>query len=82
MLFFFLQLTELTTFPDCFVERISAANVAAGKAPPITIAMAFSEQILDDNTIPMDAHDRVLDYVVTPTETYKKREVVTKGAVI
>lgn len=52
--------------------------MAAGKAPPITIAIAFDEQILDDGAIPMDAHDRVLDYVVTPTHTYKRREILQK----
>jgi 5-formyltetrahydrofolate cyclo-ligase len=52
------------------LERISAAHAAAGKKSPVTIGLAFDEQILDDYTIPMEAHDKVLDYVVTPTRIF------------
>jgi 5-formyltetrahydrofolate cyclo-ligase len=64
------SLTLHETTSDCFLERISAANLAAGKAPPRTIAIAFDEQILEDHSIPMESHDKILNFVVTPTHTY------------
>ena len=57
-------------FKDSFLERVSAANEAAGKPRPITIGIAFDEQVLDDLVIPMDAHDKVLDFIITPTSVY------------
>ena len=55
---------------DSFLERVSAANQAAGKSRPVTIGIAFDEQILEDSIIPMDPHDKVLDFVITPTSAY------------
>lgn len=57
-------------FADCFLERMTAAHIAAGRAPPLTIGLAFDEQILEDYCIPMETHDKVLDFVVTPTRTF------------
>lgn len=57
---------------DCFLERMTAAHIAAGRAPPITVGLAFDEQILEDYCIPMEAHDKVLDFVVTPTRIFSK----------
>lgn len=51
---------------------MTAAHIAAGRAPPITVGLAFDEQILEDYCIPMEAHDKVLDFVVTPTRIFSK----------
>ena len=66
----FLIYFRFVMFKDSFLERVSAANEAAGKPRPITIGIAFDEQILEDSIIPMDTHDKVLDYVITPTSSY------------
>lgn len=41
---------------DCFLERVSASNVAMGLPPPITIGMALDEQIVSN--VPIEPHDR------------------------
>jgi 5-formyltetrahydrofolate cyclo-ligase len=43
-------------FIDCFLERATAANVAAGKPAPVTIGLAFDEQIVE--SVPLEDHDR------------------------
>ena len=45
-----------------------------GKNPPLTIGLAFDEQILEDNVIPMEVHDKVLDFVVTPTRLFSNEK--------
>ena len=62
--------SSIITLTDCFLERITAAHTAAGLPPPVTIGLAFDEQILEDDTIPMEHHDKVLDYVVTPSRMF------------
>ena len=53
---------------DCFLERVSAANIAAGKAPPKTIGLAFDEKMIEE--VPMETHDKELDMIITPSQIY------------
>lgn len=50
---------------DCFLRRINRLWPERGLTPPVTIAIALDEQVLD--TVPVDTHDRPVDIVVTPT---------------
>ena len=50
------------------MTRVSAANAAAGVPAPVTIGLAFDEQMLEE--VPTEPHDRALDYIVTPTIIY------------
>lgn len=49
---------------------MSAANAAAGAPPPVTIGLAFDEQRVD--AVPLEPHDRLLDYIVTPSALYSR----------
>lgn len=53
---------------DSFLTRVSAANAAAGVPAPVTIGLAFDEQMVEK--VPTEPHDRALDFIVTPTVTY------------
>lgn len=53
---------------DCFIERITKEHEKFGRAQPILIGLALDEQIVE--SVPTEAHDICLDYVVTPTTTY------------
>jgi len=52
---------------DCFLARIDRCWRRRGLAPPALVGVAFDEQFV--GPVPMDAHDRPLDAVVTPTRT-------------
>lgn len=51
---------------DCFIERSTAARRAEGLGPPLTVALALNEQLVDDDRIPVGPFDQQVDYVVTP----------------
>mmetsp|Transcript_40021 Transcript_40021/g.125248 ORF Transcript_40021/g.125248 Transcript_40021/m.125248 type:complete len:245 (-) Transcript_40021:204-938(-) len=53
---------------DTFLEGLTAAREAAGLPPPTLIGLGLGIQVLD--AVPMDAHDRQLDRVVTPDAVY------------
>jgi len=53
---------------DSFLERVNAGNAAHNRPPPTTIAISFDEQVVE--SVPMAAHDKYLDFVVTPTRTF------------
>ena len=36
----------------------------------VIVGVAFDEQIVESGAIPMEAHDRALDAVLTPTKSY------------
>eukprot|EP01041_Mallomonas_annulata_P011537 gene11537-24132_t len=56
---------------DSFLERLeNGNNVNNRSASTLKLAVAFDEQIID--AVPMCTHDRYLDFVVTPTEIYKR----------
>lgn len=52
---------------DCFFDAVAEANAARGARMAVTVGLAFDEQLVD--SVPMDEHDRRLDYVLTPQET-------------
>jgi len=53
---------------DCFIERVFHSNAQLGKPLPTLIGLSLDEQIMsDDVTIPMESHDRYMDYIVTPS---------------
>eukprot|EP01036_Dinobryon_divergens_P029298 gene29297-38371_t len=58
---------------DCFIERVFKSNAQLGKPCPVLVGIALDEQILSE-TLPMDAHDRYLDFVITPSRTKYVRE--------
>lgn len=53
---------------DCFLDRLIARNLECSGPVPALIGLAFDEQIVD--SIPIEAHDKRLDFIITPTTTY------------
>jgi 5-formyltetrahydrofolate cyclo-ligase len=58
---------------DYFLSNLIEENIAKGYSPPITIALAYDEQILENGIIPMiDNQDKYVDYVITPNFIYSR----------
>eukprot|EP00602_Paraphysomonas_sp_CaronLab_P005067 CAMPEP_0185032668 /NCGR_PEP_ID=MMETSP1103-20130426/20931_1 /TAXON_ID=36769 /ORGANISM="Paraphysomonas bandaiensis, Strain Caron Lab Isolate" /LENGTH=131 /DNA_ID=CAMNT_0027568647 /DNA_START=191 /DNA_END=586 /DNA_ORIENTATION=+ len=53
---------------DCFLEALSEANISRQRRVPLTVGLGFDDQLLDE--VPLDEHDRVLDFVATPSGLY------------
>ncbi|KAG6966679.1 hypothetical protein JG687_00004706 [Phytophthora cactorum] len=51
---------------DSFLRRLTEHYNAIGHPPPTTIGLCLSLQLVDQ--VPLAAHDKMLDLVVTPTE--------------
>jgi 5-formyltetrahydrofolate cyclo-ligase len=53
---------------DCFIERCTTINASFGKPEPKKIGICLDEQmVLEGETVPMAAHDRYMDCIITPT---------------
>lgn len=52
---------------DCFIDRLCVENSKQGKPAPTLVGIALEEQIVE--SCPLEEHDKILDYVVTPSET-------------
>ena len=50
---------------DTFLEKLSAARLARGLPPAVTIGLGLQEQLVETG-VPVDAHDVPLDYVALP----------------
>jgi 5-formyltetrahydrofolate cyclo-ligase len=59
---------------DAFLEKYEAAAVAMRRPPPLVIALAYNCQFIGDRDVPVDAHDRLVDVIVTPLKTYGATE--------
>lgn len=58
---------------DYFLSKLIEENNSKGYSPPIMIALAYDEQILENGRIPMiDNQDIYVDYVITPNYIYSK----------
>ena len=55
---------------DSFIERSTEARRLKGLEAPVTIAIALTEQVLENGVIPLGEFDRKVDFVVTPAGTY------------
>jgi 5-formyltetrahydrofolate cyclo-ligase len=53
---------------DAFIDRYTTEK---GKRP-LLVGLAFDEQMVDDEAVPMDAHDHYCDVVVSPTHIYRR----------
>ena len=53
-------------FYDAFIARYWARCEARGWAPPPTLALAYTQQVLAAGDVPMDPHDRPVDALATP----------------
>ncbi|KAE8904067.1 hypothetical protein PF010_g6321 [Phytophthora fragariae] len=54
---------------DSFLRRLTEHYDAIGHAPPTTIGLCLSPQLVEQ--VPLAAHDRMLDLVVTPEEVIR-----------
>lgn len=59
---------------DAFLEKYEAAAVATRRPPPLVVALAYECQFIGDRDVPVDAHDRLVDVIVTPLKTYGTTE--------
>ena len=59
---------------DAFLEKYEAAAVATRRPPPLVVALAYECQFIGDRDVPVDAHDRLVDVIVTPVKTYGTTE--------
>ena len=50
---------------DAFLARYETATNRLGARPPLVVALAYECQIRPPGTVPFDAHDRLVDVVVT-----------------
>ena len=57
---------------DCFIERSTIARRAKGLGPPVTIALALREQVVDEDKIPLGPYDQQLDFIVSPDFVARK----------
>ena len=55
---------------DSLFDRLGQRRREKGMSPAVTIGVCFDEQIVD--VVPTESHDYQLDFVVTPTATFKK----------
>ena len=60
---------------DSFLDRLQQARMADELAPATMVGLCLEEQVLpcgrgDGKDIPTDAHDKILDHVVSPSHTY------------
>jgi len=55
---------------DCFLNSQRAACAHSGKGTPVTIGVAFDEQIFEE--VPLDAHDQPLHCVITPSKSFHR----------
>lgn len=60
---------------DCFLERLQQSRKADELAPATMVGICLEEQVLpcgrgDGMDIPTDAHDKILDYIVSPSRTF------------
>jgi 5-formyltetrahydrofolate cyclo-ligase len=53
-------------FYDRFIQKCEDVMALHNKPKPILVGLAFSQQIVDE--IPVDPHDKILDYVLTPND--------------
>jgi len=56
---------------DCFLERLLLGNAQAGGPVPVLVGLAFDEQMVSQESILKEPHDKLLDYVVTPSAIYR-----------
>lgn len=54
---------------DTFLERLTRERAALGLPPPKTFGVGLQPQVVDG--IPMDAHDRPLDMLLTPSAVFE-----------
>jgi len=54
---------------DTFLESLASCRHAQGLERPVTVGICFDEQVVAD--VPVDQHDRILDFVVTPSTTFR-----------
>ena len=61
---------------DCFLDRLVTTRADKGLASPVMVGMSLSDQVLPHEdagvAIPMDDHDKYLDYVVAPSAVYSR----------
>ena len=55
---------------DTFISTLISSNAALSLSPPCTVGLALNFQLLEENVIPMETHDRPLDFVITSDFTY------------
>jgi 5-formyltetrahydrofolate cyclo-ligase len=63
-------LLSMLRYYDSFIERSTEARRLKGLEAPVTIAIALTEQVLENGVIPLGEFDRKVDFVVTPAGTY------------
>ncbi|ETI43221.1 5-formyltetrahydrofolate cyclo-ligase [Phytophthora nicotianae P10297] len=54
---------------DSFLRRLTERYNAIGHPPPTTIGLCLTPQLIEQ--VPLAAHDKMLDLVVTPTEVIR-----------
>jgi len=54
---------------DCYLDRLQSKRNKVGAPAAITVGLSLQEQIINTE-IPMDEHDKFLDYVACPTTVY------------
>lgn len=59
---------------DAFLEKYEAAAVATRRPLPLVVALAYECQFIGDRDVPVDAHDRLVDVIVTPLKAYGTTE--------
>ncbi|KAI9912653.1 hypothetical protein PsorP6_006728 [Peronosclerospora sorghi] len=60
-------------FYDSFLRRLMEHYDAIGHPPPVTIGLCLAPQLVEQ--VPLAAHDRMLDIIVTPHEVINTRSL-------
>lgn len=55
---------------DAFLARYADACVRVNASPPLVVALAYECQICPPGVVPIDAHDRIVDVVVTESRSF------------
>ena len=54
---------------DAFLTRYAAEAARVGAPPPLVVALAYGCQVYPAGAVPVDAHDKLVDIIVTETRT-------------
>jgi 5-formyltetrahydrofolate cyclo-ligase len=54
---------------DAFLTRYADEAARVGATPPLVVALAYGCQVYPPGAVPVDAHDKLVDIIVTETRT-------------
>lgn len=56
---------------DYFLSTFTSQRLLSDATPPVVFGVAFDEQVLDSDIVPMDSNDFYLDGLVTPSGVHR-----------